>query len=71
MSEYDIDELEEMNEMLHEMESNAHNLRSIVLELIHTTRTLDDTSDEEEVEVLEAERDELENKLDEMLSHFP
>lgn len=71
MSEYDIDELEDMNEMLHRMESNAHNLRSIVLELIYTMRTLEDTDVEDEVEALEAEREELENKLEEMLSTFP
>lgn len=64
MSKYTIDELEEMNEQLHELESTAHNVREDVLHAIKLKRHIEIGNEpDEEMKLMKEDLEQLQNKI--------
>jgi len=68
--EFSLDELEELNEQLHDRERNAHLTRDTVLELSTKKQMLKHEDSNEEQHVLKQRIDELEQKLQTQLEEI-
>lgn len=68
--EFSLDELEELNEQLHDRERNAHLTRDTVLELSTKKQMLKHEDSNEEQHVLKQRIDELEQKLQTQLKEI-
>lgn len=68
--EFSLDELEELNEQLHDRERNAHLTRDTVLELSTKKQMLKHEDSNEEQHVLKQRIDDLEQKLQTQLKEI-
>lgn len=62
--EYDIRELEQMNRKLDNLESAVRRLRENVLDAIRLKHEIDESTDEEEIELMKDDLEDLEDKIE-------
>lgn len=61
---YEIRELEQMNKKLDDLESAVRRLRENVLDAIRLKHEIEESSDEEEIELMEDDLEDLEDKIE-------